>query len=163
MIRRPPRSTLFPYTTLFRSLEHRGLRLLGLQEQWVVGVTAHHQHDVAAGPHAAHAHHLVGRVDVAVLLDGVLLVPEGAPVGGEQLFDQRGGVLPLRSRPDQVLDRDDDRRGGGEPPPPLDPPPPPGETPGAAPGPPPPCPFLHPPAPRLLSPPAPGPPARPPC
>src|SRR5256885_16355159 len=23
MIRRPPRSTLFPYTTLFRSLEHR--------------------------------------------------------------------------------------------------------------------------------------------
>src|SRR2546430_13536266 len=24
MIRRPPRSTLFPYTTLFRSAEHRG-------------------------------------------------------------------------------------------------------------------------------------------
>src|SRR3712207_7410180 len=24
MIRRPPRSTLFPYTTLFRSLHHRG-------------------------------------------------------------------------------------------------------------------------------------------
>src|SRR5688572_32034255 len=30
MIRRPPRSTLFPYTTLFRSLEYyeRGLELL---------------------------------------------------------------------------------------------------------------------------------------
>src|SRR3712207_7692880 len=26
MIRRPPRSTLFPYTTLFRSLAQRGLR-----------------------------------------------------------------------------------------------------------------------------------------
>src|SRR5690349_22178538 len=26
MIRRPPRSTLFPYTTLFRSLPHRGGR-----------------------------------------------------------------------------------------------------------------------------------------
>src|SRR5258708_15545823 len=26
MIRRPPRSTLFPYTTLFRSLEHRKRR-----------------------------------------------------------------------------------------------------------------------------------------
>src|SRR2546426_5785861 len=26
MIRRPPRSTLFPYTTLFRSLGERGLR-----------------------------------------------------------------------------------------------------------------------------------------
>src|SRR5258708_18356850 len=25
MIRRPPRSTLFPYTTLFRSVRHRGL------------------------------------------------------------------------------------------------------------------------------------------
>src|SRR5258708_29960812 len=25
MIRRPPRSTLFPYTTLFRSLSHEGL------------------------------------------------------------------------------------------------------------------------------------------
>src|SRR2546421_7526675 len=35
MIRRPPRSTLFPYTTLFRSLEaidlitHQGVRLRG--------------------------------------------------------------------------------------------------------------------------------------
>src|SRR3712207_8949989 len=27
MIRRPPRSTLFPYTTLFRSRRHRGERL----------------------------------------------------------------------------------------------------------------------------------------
>src|SRR3712207_8745890 len=26
MIRRPPRSTLFPYTTLFRSVQHRGSR-----------------------------------------------------------------------------------------------------------------------------------------
>src|SRR5688572_33007482 len=30
MIRRPPRSTLFPYTTLFRSCEGRHLRRLGL-------------------------------------------------------------------------------------------------------------------------------------
>src|SRR2546426_1476636 len=28
MIRRPPRSTLFPYTTLFRSLGHAGLFLI---------------------------------------------------------------------------------------------------------------------------------------
>src|SRR5438477_5511869 len=34
MIRRPPRSTLFPYTTLFRSAEQRRrpLRLAGVQE-----------------------------------------------------------------------------------------------------------------------------------
>src|SRR2546425_7078206 len=31
MIRRPPRSTLFPYTTLFRSRRHRGVRLVSLQ------------------------------------------------------------------------------------------------------------------------------------
>src|SRR5258708_24860903 len=30
MIRRPPRSTLFPYTTLFRSLQHRGPLVLDL-------------------------------------------------------------------------------------------------------------------------------------
>src|SRR5258708_28579691 len=29
MIRRPPRSTLFPYTTLFRSLQHRPLGAAG--------------------------------------------------------------------------------------------------------------------------------------
>src|SRR2546421_4150346 len=27
MIRRPPRSTLFPYTTLFRSVDHSGVRI----------------------------------------------------------------------------------------------------------------------------------------
>src|SRR5256884_8806709 len=32
MIRRPPRSTLFPYTTLFRSLAGGGARLHGLLE-----------------------------------------------------------------------------------------------------------------------------------
>src|SRR5256885_10495058 len=32
MIRRPPRSTLFPYTTLFRSLRKHGVRIK-LQEQ----------------------------------------------------------------------------------------------------------------------------------
>src|SRR2546430_11109239 len=32
MIRRPPRSTLFPYTTLFRS-RHGGLEFVGLRDQ----------------------------------------------------------------------------------------------------------------------------------
>src|SRR2546430_16198724 len=32
MIRRPPRSTLFPYTTLFRSLAHHLIGLLGAGE-----------------------------------------------------------------------------------------------------------------------------------
>src|SRR5258708_12884693 len=32
MIRRPPRSTLFPYTTLFRSREHHAHEVLGVGE-----------------------------------------------------------------------------------------------------------------------------------
>jgi len=43
MIRRPPRSTLFPYTTLFRSIIGRGLALaaigslVGLGGAWALG------------------------------------------------------------------------------------------------------------------------------
>src|SRR5436309_12492795 len=33
MIRRPPRSTLFPYTTLFRSSQH----VLTQREKWMIG------------------------------------------------------------------------------------------------------------------------------
>ena len=33
MIRRPPRSTLFPYTTLFRSSEELGIDIPALKEQ----------------------------------------------------------------------------------------------------------------------------------
>src|SRR2546422_2959384 len=32
MIRRPPRSTLFPYTTLFRSMESRGITIRPLRQ-----------------------------------------------------------------------------------------------------------------------------------
>src|SRR5260221_2407035 len=42
MIRRPPRSTLFPYTTLFRSVHESivwaGLQLRSLLDQLVIGV-----------------------------------------------------------------------------------------------------------------------------
>src|SRR5687768_18356434 len=38
MIRRPPRSTLFPYTTLFRSHIHRFASLLGLIEVGIGGI-----------------------------------------------------------------------------------------------------------------------------
>src|SRR3712207_8959305 len=51
MIRRPPRSTLFPYTTLFRSHKH----LLGLAVS--VPVVGREVHRVGHGP-ACIAHHL---------------------------------------------------------------------------------------------------------
>src|SRR3712207_7366207 len=47
MIRRPPRSTLFPYTTLFRSrAEHPGDVPAGLLERHRVAVELLHQADV---------------------------------------------------------------------------------------------------------------------
>src|SRR3989442_9491090 len=44
MIRRPPRSTLFPYTTLFRSSKRLSL------DQGVVGYVARHKHMVNVDP-----------------------------------------------------------------------------------------------------------------
>src|SRR3712207_7040159 len=53
MIRRPPRSTLFPYTTLFRSLEGEGRVLADRVERGEEDAEAH-----AAGQ--GHGAHLVG-------------------------------------------------------------------------------------------------------
>src|SRR5256885_12650678 len=43
MIRRPPRSTLFPYTTLFRSLVDAALAHRGVPGEVVVEVRAEHE------------------------------------------------------------------------------------------------------------------------
>src|SRR3712207_8549743 len=43
MIRRPPRSTLFPYTTLFRSISREPVGIAGAVEALVV--VADHRHD----------------------------------------------------------------------------------------------------------------------
>src|SRR3712207_7478749 len=50
MIRRPPRSTLFPYTTLFRSMGRTGAEPLGTR-----GARAARPHAAAPGPAAAGA------------------------------------------------------------------------------------------------------------
>ena len=56
-------------------LEHRGLRLLELEEQRIVVVTAEHQHDPRARADAAHTDDLAGRVHVAEALQEVLRSP----------------------------------------------------------------------------------------
>src|SRR2546427_9596961 len=58
MIRRPPRSTLFPYTTLFRSLERR-LLPHALHARHVVRAVAH-QRQVVHHPLRGHAQALAG-------------------------------------------------------------------------------------------------------
>src|SRR2546427_8774565 len=52
MIRRPPRSTLFPYTTLFRSRRRRPVRRRGgeLRQQFDLGRSQRHGGGAAAGP-----------------------------------------------------------------------------------------------------------------
>src|SRR5437870_7536934 len=51
MIRRPPRSTLFPYTTLFRSLQAlHDRRAVGLDAQLLVELVAARGADALPGP-----------------------------------------------------------------------------------------------------------------
>src|SRR3712207_7129140 len=58
MIRRPPRSTLFPYTTLFRSLDRRAdLRPADHHRLGGGGADRHDQRDVALGPGGRHRLH----------------------------------------------------------------------------------------------------------
>src|SRR3712207_8165008 len=74
MIRRPPRSTLFPYTTLFRSedyyLEANGLEGVGAGDD--------------------HAHHRAGKEDYAGSLRGVYEGDQGPLQRGSQ--DGRDGL-----------------------------------------------------------------------
>src|SRR5438067_11230911 len=84
MIRRPPRSTLFPYTTLFRSQGAIERRLIGV-EPGAVLVRAGHRVHLRALAQARDR-----RVDVGQLLR------EARPAGRER---QRGAVARGR-RPD---------------------------------------------------------------
>src|SRR5260370_1811931 len=53
MIRRPPRSTLFPYTTLFRSVLHSHLAARGLARLQRHGI---HGHGLVLGPGRSEEH-----------------------------------------------------------------------------------------------------------
>src|SRR3712207_9561687 len=54
MIRRPPRSTLFPYTTLFRSLRRAGIRAPDLAGGQISGSQPHERDDPLRVPQAHH-------------------------------------------------------------------------------------------------------------
>src|SRR3712207_9385782 len=84
MIRRPPRSTLFPYTTLFRSLRHpaAGLqRLVQREEERKL------QEERQAGPERVEAVLLVERHQLLVLalLVVLVLVPDALHLRAEAL------------------------------------------------------------------------------
>src|SRR5438132_7186232 len=53
MIRRPPRSTLFPYTTLFRSLLQRPLDVLAHQSRRVAATLLERAHEERSEEHTS--------------------------------------------------------------------------------------------------------------
>src|SRR3712207_9329702 len=83
MIRRPPRSTLFPYTTLFRSLGARG-RAVGA---------------AGGGAHVERLHRVAVEVDEHLDERRALPGEAGAGGGDEEVQERR---LPARARDEQV-------------------------------------------------------------
>ena len=66
-------------------LEHRGLGLLGLQEERVLPVATHHQHHPGAGPDASDPDHLAGHFDESVAVEEVAAITlEALAVAAEQ-------------------------------------------------------------------------------
>src|SRR2546430_10944221 len=88
MIRRPPRSTLFPYTTLFRSLEVGSSRD-ALQEQLALRDCL----DLLGIPFLATSDVAVATRRPLVLIGGILLNTQLTPAERETLYPyvQRGG------------------------------------------------------------------------
>src|SRR2546430_14861018 len=84
MIRRPPRSTLFPYTTLFRS----GQIILGLAVGLGYQDAARDAPDVGFGP----------APDGLAALDVALPVPAEIPAVGESAGDRGPSALARRAR-----------------------------------------------------------------
>src|SRR2546428_5990203 len=80
MIRRPPRSTLFPYTTLFRSLVEEVVRKSGLEDAYirlgalagiepqVAGAARDHEPDVGVLRSEEHTSELQSRSDLVCRL-----------------------------------------------------------------------------------------------
>src|SRR5256885_17013457 len=73
MIRRPPRSTLFPYTTLFRSL-------LIIDTRDTLGAPVHVTHDFSAGPAGFVSRDSVYRFIVGLLDSAVTNLAAGGSV-----------------------------------------------------------------------------------
>src|SRR3712207_9208564 len=83
MIRRPPRSTLFPYTTLFRSERRRLVSVSASGERWLALLAAD-----ALAP-----------VDVPVAVQTLVghLAGSGRPTGAVVATDRDGGRVTVRA------------------------------------------------------------------
>src|SRR2546422_10868517 len=110
MIRRPPRSTLFPYTTLFRSRAARAARALRPDLHWVTAGAGPDRRALTAEiarlgvadrvhlvGYIAEADSLIGEADVFVMSskdEGLGSVVLHALALGKPVVATRGGGLP---------------------------------------------------------------------
>ena len=91
-------------------LEHRGLGLLGLHEERVLPVAAHHQQHPGARSDAADPDHLAGHLDEPVAVEEVAAVPlEALAVTADHLDDPLLELLALILG-DELPGRDQQRR-----------------------------------------------------
>ena len=96
-------------------LEHRGLGLLGLQEERVLAVAAHHQQHPGARSDAADPDHLAGHLDEPVAVEEVAAVAlEALAVTAEHLEDPLLELLGL-IRGDELPRGDEQRRVADDP------------------------------------------------
>src|SRR3712207_1647599 len=105
MIRRPPRSTLFPYTTLFRSLS--GLRVFDIRDPKNPKEIAYH---VAPPSHVSET----GSTFIDEEANWAMSQPAFAPERGEIWYsDGTSGFYTLKMDPDVWPFRDAAAGGGG--------------------------------------------------
>src|ERR1041385_2489364 len=111
MIRRPPRSTLFPYTTLFRSIPRRPLRRLAITLEHPVAELAAHAQDAPEESAVDEPLELADARQEQLVLDDAVPDPTTAGQARELACLVRGGserllavdVLPRRDRPAHVV------------------------------------------------------------
>src|SRR3989441_10659913 len=86
MIRRPPRSTLFPYTTLFRSLRHGRLETFAVHRPRSLSVISSSSLDEHNPQGRCHMAILIRRREFVVTLGGAAVCPlaAGAQQGGSE-------------------------------------------------------------------------------
>ena len=123
-IRRCPVTTRSPWFSnslgLEELLEHRGLRLLQLQEQRILAVAADQQGDPGARADAADADHLAREVDQLELLEQhAPVVLERVAVGAQGLVQRVEHFVAFHALR-EFVDRDDQRRFGHDPRLPVD-------------------------------------------
>src|SRR3712207_9222745 len=107
MIRRPPRSTLFPYTTLFRS---RAQNYQGAESIAIEAYLENYEHVEA--PIAEHDQQLMEQTEVMLREELRQMITDRVPI--EQIEQHIAMINANLDRATQLLSRSEERRVGKE-------------------------------------------------